>query len=197
MKCRRIRGIAPLLLCATTAARVSLAGRSTFARCAFLSATPTRGVGAAKIAAAVAQERLYARIIASSGHPTSKTACRHSTTLSESPAVIQPQDDLDERVKTVIAGLPRRPRCAVVGGGFAGLATAYHLAAFGSEVTVFDRQEVGTGGASAVAAGLLHPLTPRGKLIWKGEEGLAAAKEMIKVRHDVLGDKPSRMCAGP
>lgn len=91
------------------------------------------------------------------------------------------QDALDERVKAAIASLPRRPHCAVVGGGFAGLATAYHLASFGSDVTVFDPNEVGTGGASAVAAGLLHPLTPRGKLIWKGEEGFAAAKELIEV----------------
>lgn len=91
------------------------------------------------------------------------------------------QADLKERVKAAIADLPRRPRCAVVGGGFAGLATAYHLAAFGSDVTIFDPNEVGTGGSSAVAAGLLHPLTPRGKLIWKGEEGIAASKELIEV----------------
>lgn len=90
-------------------------------------------------------------------------------------------DDLDARVKTAVAQLPQRPRCAVIGGGFAGLATAYHLAAFGSDVTVFDPHEVGTGGASAVAAGLLHPLTPRGKLIWKGEEGFRAAKDLIEV----------------
>lgn len=66
--------------------------------------------------------------------------------------------------------------------GFAGLATAYHLAAFGSDVTVFDPQEAGAAGASSVAAGLLHPLTPRGKLIWKGEEGYKAAKHLIDVR---------------
>lgn len=66
--------------------------------------------------------------------------------------------------------------------GFAGLATAYHLAAFGSDVTVFDPHEAGTGtGASSVAAGLLHPLTPRGKFIWKGEEGYKAAKHLIEV----------------
>lgn len=92
------------------------------------------------------------------------------------------REDLDARVRAAVASLPRRPRCAVVGGGFAGLATAYHLAAYGSDVTVFDPNEVGTGGASSVAAGLLHPLTPRGKVIWKGVEGLAAAKELVGVR---------------
>lgn len=103
-----------------------------------------------------------------------------SSATVNSPATAH-QDDLAERVKAAIADLPWRPRCAVVGGGFAGLATAYHLAAFGSDVTIFDPNEVGTGGSSAVAAGLLHPLTARGKLIWKGEEGLAASKELIEV----------------
>jgi FAD dependent oxidoreductase len=62
-----------------------------------------------------------------------------------------------------------------------GLATAYHLVRGGAAVTVFDEQPVGQGGASAVAAGMLHPLTPRGKLIWKGAEGLAAANQLIEV----------------
>ncbi|CAN0161412.1 unnamed protein product, partial [Ectocarpus fasciculatus] len=91
-------------------------------------------------------------------------------------------EDLDAAVKAAVGALPSRPRVAVVGGGFAGLAAAYHLAAFGSDVTVFDPHEAGTGsGASSVAAGLLHPLTPRGKLIWKGEEGFEAAKHLIQV----------------
>ncbi|CAM9206387.1 unnamed protein product, partial [Chrysoparadoxa australica] len=37
----------------------------------------------------------------------------------------------------------------------------------------------GKGGASAVAAGILHPLTPRLKLIWKGEEGFRDALALI------------------
>jgi hypothetical protein len=31
-----------------------------------------------------------------------------------------------------------------------------------------------------VAGGLLHPLTPRNKLIWKGEEGFAATTELLQ-----------------
>jgi FAD dependent oxidoreductase len=62
-----------------------------------------------------------------------------------------------------------------------GLATAYHLVRGGAAVTVFDEKPVGQGGASAVAAGMLHPLTPRGKLIWRGAEGLAAANQLIEV----------------
>lgn len=36
-----------------------------------------------------------------------------------------------------------------------------------------------SGSASRVAAGLLHPLNPRGGLIWKGAEGLAATNALI------------------
>jgi len=38
---------------------------------------------------------------------------------------------------------------------------------------------VASGSASRVAAGLLHPLNPRGGLIWKGAEGLAATNDLI------------------
>eukprot|EP00953_Heterococcus_sp_UTEX-ZZ885_P041404 21122-Heterococcus_DN1.PRE.7 len=68
----------------------------------------------------------------------------------------------------------------------AGLATAYHLVRGGAAVTVFDEKPVGQGGASAVAAGMLHPLTPRGKLIWKGAEGLAAANQLIEAASAAL-----------
>ena len=51
---------------------------------------------------------------------------------------------------------------------------AYHLLdltrAPGSadvSVTVVDSHDVGEGGASGAMAGLLHPLTPRGKKLWK------------------------------
>jgi glycine/D-amino acid oxidase-like deaminating enzyme len=75
---------------------------------------------------------------------------------------------------------------AVVGGGFGGMATAWHLAKKGivnnTRVTVFDRDLPGRGGASSVAAGILHPLTPRGKLIWRGEEGMQSAMELVQVR---------------
>lgn len=60
-------------------------------------------------------------------------------------------------------------RVAVIGGGFAGLAAAYHLlTAAGSigramELTLYDAVGLGAGGSGA-AAGLLHPYTPRGKV---------------------------------
>ena len=45
-------------------------------------------------------------------------------------------------------------------------------------------EEVGSQGASVVAAGLLHPLTPTGKLIWRGLEGLASTKVLLKAAQD-------------
>lgn len=49
---------------------------------------------------------------------------------------------------------------AIIGGGLAGLSTAYHLLenSSGIDITVFDVAEVGCGGASAVAGGYVFTL---------------------------------------
>ena len=50
-----------------------------------------------------------------------------------------------------------RKNIAIIGGGLAGLSTAYHLLDFGQstplQITVYDKSTVGEGGASAVAGG--------------------------------------------
>lgn len=72
-------------------------------------------------------------------------------------------------------------KVAVVGGGFAGLAVAYHLLSTGSQVTLFDGKGVG-GGASGVASGLLHPYPGEcARLSWKGEEGLQMTRALLDV----------------
>jgi glycine/D-amino acid oxidase-like deaminating enzyme len=86
-------------------------------------------------------------------------------------------------------------RIAVIGGGLAGLATAYHLLHSTYRVankrgvdyqtirvTVFDPAEPGTSeGASSVAAGLLHPFTPRvKKYAWMADKGMRAALSLIE-----------------
>lgn len=63
--------------------------------------------------------------------------------------------------------IPCAPRVAVVGGGVAGLATAWRLAQRGARVTVFERGRVGQG-ASHAAAGMLAA----GVEIEPGEEAL-------------------------
>jgi len=73
-------------------------------------------------------------------------------------------------------------RVVVIGGGLAGLSTAYHLLekSPSSDITIIDQQSPGAGGASAVAGGLLHPLSPKGKLAYKGIEGLATSNKLIQ-----------------
>lgn len=78
-------------------------------------------------------------------------------------------------------------RVAIVGGGLAGLSAAFHLlnktvTSIGSSplhITIIDTAPVGTGGASSVAGGLLHPFSPRMKVIHLGMEGLESTNRLI------------------
>jgi len=74
---------------------------------------------------------------------------------------------------------------AIVGGGLAGLSTAYHLLDMSSNhpihITIFDKEKVGQGGASAVAGGLIHPFSPRGKLIHFGLLALDTSNHLIQM----------------
>ena len=74
-------------------------------------------------------------------------------------------------------------RVAVVGGGLAGLATAFHLLNVSAPLDalhVYDACAPGTGGASAAAAGLLHPFTRTGGEIWRGRDGFAATCALLR-----------------
>lgn len=77
---------------------------------------------------------------------------------------------------------------AILGAGFCGLATAWHLAQNGQhQVVLFDPLGIGKG-ASGVAAGLLHPYAgARSKLNWRGLEGIAATLDLVKVAESFLG----------
>ncbi len=79
---------------------------------------------------------------------------------------------------------------AIIGAGFSGLATAYHLLKEGkAKVDIFDRKGVG-GGASGIAAGLLHPYPgAESKLNYLAHEGLAATKLLLNVSENALGEK--------
>ena len=95
----------------------------------------------------------------------------------------------------------------IIGGGLAGMATAYHLAKSGScrQITVTDIcGQPGEGGASAVAAGLMHPFTPSGKIIYEGVAGLeeslrlvAFAQEHASTGTNLLGHKGSHKIMRP
>ena len=77
----------------------------------------------------------------------------------------------------------------------AGLAVTRALLRHGGgavDVTIFDPGAPGCPtGASSVAAGLLHPLSPRGKPVWMGLEGLAATVELAAEAQAALNDAAS------
>ncbi|XP_073044164.1 uncharacterized protein [Primulina eburnea] len=87
--------------------------------------------------------------------------------------------------------VPKRPlRYAVLGAGFAGLSVAWHLLQHGSKeihlcVDIYDEAGVG-GGASGVAGGLLHPYSPKVKLIWRGAECWKESLNLINVAEDAF-----------
>ena len=81
-------------------------------------------------------------------------------------------------------------RIAIIGAGFSGLSAAWHLLCLKDcEVVLFDSKGIG-GGASGVAAGLLHPYVgEEGKRSDLATEGIAATKELVKVAETALGKK--------
>ncbi len=90
----------------------------------------------------------------------------------------------------------RNQSITVIGGGMAGLAVTYHLLSQGHPgrmIQVFDKAPVGKGGASAVAGGLLHPLSPRGKLVFKGLEGLHETNVLLRATNAVVKDRLYRV----
>ncbi len=82
-------------------------------------------------------------------------------------------------------------RIAVIGAGFSGLGAAWHLLdqSPSSKVVLFDPGGVG-GGASGMAAGLLHPYVgEEGRRSVLATEGLDATKALIGVAEEKLGRK--------
>ncbi|HEX4839403.1 MAG TPA: FAD-dependent oxidoreductase [Rhabdochlamydiaceae bacterium] len=81
-------------------------------------------------------------------------------------------------------------KVAIIGAGFAGLASAYYLSEPLSEhwnVTLFDQKGIG-GGASGISSGLLHPYPgEQGRHSWHADEALAAARELLQVAESALG----------
>nr|BAD95350.1 putative D-amino acid dehydrogenase [Arabidopsis thaliana] len=83
--------------------------------------------------------------------------------------------------------LPNRPplRYAILGAGFAGISVAWHLLKESPKelrlsVDVYDEVGIG-GGASGVSGGLLHPYSPKGKLLWHGAECWRECLELLNV----------------
>jgi glycine/D-amino acid oxidase-like deaminating enzyme len=88
-------------------------------------------------------------------------------------------------------------RVAIIGAGFCGLAVAWHLLNHIppfplSSLVLFDSIGIG-GGASGIAAGLLHPFAgAHAKLNRMGREGLTATRQLLEVSAQALGQPVSK-----
>ncbi|XP_062233463.1 uncharacterized protein LOC133930752 [Phragmites australis] len=86
---------------------------------------------------------------------------------------------------SLAGGHGRRPlRYAVLGAGFAGLSVAWHLLKHSPKdsrvcVDIYDDNGVG-GGASGVSGGLLHPYSPKVKLLWRGAEFWKESMDLLR-----------------
>lgn len=83
-----------------------------------------------------------------------------------------------------------RLRYAVLGAGFAGLSVAYHLLKQSPKdsnlrIDIFDEVGIG-GGASGVSGGLLHPYSPKAKLLWRAAECWDEALRLLTVAEAAL-----------
>src|SRR5690349_16483648 len=71
-------------------------------------------------------------------------------------------------------------KIAIIGAGLTGLSLAWHLIDNAS-VTLFDHKGIG-GGASGIAAGLMHPYPgQQGMRSFLATEGLLATKNLLEV----------------
>ena len=85
-------------------------------------------------------------------------------------------------------------RISIIGGGMTGLSIACHLIekiGKGSRlhIDIYDSRKAGQALASSVAAGLMHPLSPKGALIWKGEKGYEKTRALLDTVQGYSGDK--------
>ncbi|XP_038879763.1 uncharacterized protein LOC120071512 [Benincasa hispida] len=90
-----------------------------------------------------------------------------------------------------LSALPRR--YAVLGAGFAGLSVTWHLLKLCPKdvplhIDIYDGVGIG-GGASGVAGGLLHPYSPKVKLLWEGAECWAECLKLLSVAESAVHPK--------
>lgn len=113
-----IRGLVPLVLCASAAARMPLAGRAAFANHAMLRSCSGRG-STLFPSKGTNGKRLWGRRLPHGRRDVDSggAALGFSSSAAAAAAGVElPDDELDVLVKTTVAALPTRPRVAVVGG---------------------------------------------------------------------------------
>lgn len=83
----------------------------------------------------------------------------------------------------------------MLGAGFAGISVAWHLLKdcpkeLSLSVDVYDEVGIG-GGASGVSGGLLHPYSPKGKLLWHGAECWRECLELLSIAETAAASSSS------
>lgn len=79
-----------------------------------------------------------------------------------------------------VSSLCNMNRIAIVGGGYAGLGTGVRLSKIAKAIHVYDNFAPGSADASSTSGGIMHPMATRGKIIWKGKEGMQQAQELMR-----------------
>ncbi|KAB5514549.1 hypothetical protein DKX38_028455 [Salix brachista] len=82
-------------------------------------------------------------------------------------------------------------RYAVLGAGFAGLSVTWHLLKKSPKekemrIDIYDEVGIG-GGASGISGGLLHPYSPKAKLLWRGAECWKESLMLLNVAEAAAG----------
>ncbi|XP_022731508.1 uncharacterized protein LOC111286016 isoform X1 [Durio zibethinus] len=94
----------------------------------------------------------------------------------------------------LLSSLSQRPlRYAVLGAGFAGLSVAWHLLKESPkdlhlQIDLYDEMGIG-GGASGVSGGLLHPYSPKVKLLWRGAECWKECLKLLSIAEQAVSSE--------
>ncbi|TYH93016.1 hypothetical protein ES332_A13G224600v1 [Gossypium tomentosum] len=94
----------------------------------------------------------------------------------------------------LLSSLSHRPlRYAVLGAGFAGLSVACHLLKespkdLNLHIDLYDEMGIG-GGASGVSGGLLHPYSPKVKLLWRGAECWKECMKLLSIAEQAVSSE--------
>ncbi|XP_057968371.1 uncharacterized protein LOC131157921 isoform X2 [Malania oleifera] len=116
------------------------------------------------------------RLLISSGRRSCHTVMSSSSYSSSSPSL-------------------RSLRYAVLGAGFSGLSVAWHLLQHSPKelhlgIDIFDEVGIG-GGASGVSGGLLHPYSPKVKLLWGGAECWKECLKLLRIAETAVSSSES------
>lgn len=84
----------------------------------------------------------------------------------------------------------------MLGAGFAGLSVVWHLLKQSPKelqmrIDIYDEVGIG-GGASGVSGGLLHPYSPKVKLLWEGAQCWKESMKLLRVAEEASVSKDCR-----